>query len=118
MTDYEVSVRADIKVAVEHKANKDDAYEEAYLATDRIFDDYGNIKLIDITDVKVEKGEYFDFVEIEDDLRVFVSGNDHESAMSEAEAVVKEISLPVGVIVYEAEAYDYDYDYRYDGFAL
>lgn len=118
MTDYEVSVKAEFKVAVEHKASDEDAIDVAFLATDRIFDDYSNIKLIDTTDVKVEKGEYFDFVEIEDDLRVFVSGHDHESAMSEAEAVVKEVGLPVGVSLYEAEAYDYDYDYRYDGFAL
>ena len=118
MTDYEVSVRAEIKVAVEHKATDEDACEEAYLATDRIFDNYSNIKLIDTTDVEVKKGKHFDFVTIEDDLRVFVSEHDYESAMSEAEAVVKEVSLPIGVNVYEAEAYDYDYDYRYDGLAL
>lgn len=118
MTDYEVSVWVEFKVAMEHKATDEEAYEEAFLATDRLFDGYSHIKLIDTTDIKIDKAKHFDFVQIREELRVFVSEHNHERAMAEAEQIIKDISLPVGVSLYELEAYDYDYDYRYDGFAL
>lgn len=118
MTDYEISVWVELKVAMEHKATDEDAYEEAFLATDRLFDGYSRIKLIDTTDIKIDRAKFFDYVAIKEDVRVFVSNHNHEKAMAEAVEVIKDISLPVGVIINAVEAYDYDYDYRYDGLAL
>ena len=117
MKDYAVKTVAYFKVAMEHKPTKSDVEDEAYMATDRMFDKESGFKVIDskMTGYKDEK--HLTIADVEFWLWVYVNAHNDELAMEEAEKSLSEIKYPVGVSLYEKEAYEVWNDYRYEGLA-
>lgn len=105
---YYVKVTAIYKVRMEHSDDDDKQIDFAYLATDRIFDNNSdvNVEAVNVEYIETENGS--DIATVEAELTVSVVEHDYEDAFSEAENVVREEELPVGVSLYNAEAYDYE----------
>ncbi len=104
---YEVSVAAYFKVGMS-RMNHESAINEAYQATDRIFDNKSDITVIssNVTGVKCMK--FFDVAEVRVVLSVKnIRAHDYEKAYKDAESVIESVDLPAGVKLYEAQAYEY-----------
>lgn len=108
--EFDVNTVAYYDVAMAKKKNMDEIEDEAFMAVDHIFDKERNVKVIrsDIEEVKREK--YFDYVQIKFELLINVVEHTHTDARIEAEDVVRQCPVPVGVKLYECEAYDSERD--------
>lgn len=105
---FEVYAVAYYHVVMDHKS-KDDAEDEAYLATDTIFDNDTGIKVLDTKVTKVERQKYFDIAEVKMELRIDLTAFDVDDAFRDAEDMIRGMDLPVGVSLYDCEAYNHDW---------
>lgn len=103
---FEVYVAAYFHVAMEHKS-KDDAEDEALMATDKIFDDNSDVTVVKSEVTKIERHKYFDIAEVKMELLIELTAFEYGEAWGDAEIMVRETDLPVGVSLYDCEAYDY-----------
>ena len=92
------------RVLLEHKHTKNEAIEEAEMATDHIFDDT-DIEMYEELVEKVEQGKHFDTVTLRCDLRMDVTAHDVDDAYGEVVGMVREIQLPPCVKLEEVEPY-------------
>ena len=108
--DFDVNTVAYYDVAVAKKETQDEAEDFAFMAVDHIFDKESSVKVIreDIEEVSREK--YFDYVQIKFELLINVTTHTHADARIEAEDIVRQCPVPVGVKLYECEAYDSERD--------
>lgn len=106
--EYEVSLYAYFKVAMEKRTNKDEIDEESFAATCSLYENESYVNVVDNQLMEVTQEKYFTIADVGLDLRIKVVAHNYESAYAEAEKIAKGIRLPVGVSFYECEAYDYE----------
>lgn len=109
---FDVSVYAYYKVAIAKIEDKDDIEDQAFLATDRLFDNWSEIEVVDTQVMEINQdNKYFTVVDVGLELRVTVTAQDHDDAYCEAEGLVREnTDLPGGVAFFECEAFDSERD--------
>ena len=105
---FYVTVYSYYKVAMAKTDNKDDIEDNAFLATDRIFDNWSEVKVVDTEVEEINQdNKYFTVADVGIELRVRVTAHDVDDAFCEAEGLVREnTDLPGGVAFFECEAID------------
>ena len=107
---YDFEVKAYAYFKVEHKQDRDEADTEAYLSVNKLYDNRNHIEVQEVNVTKIVRQKFFDFAEVKIGLKVAVTAHDYEAAYKEAEREIRNISLPVGVGLYEVDTYDYEWN--------
>lgn len=108
--DFTVEAYVYCKVAMEHKRTKDEAETEAYLATDKLFDNMPEVTVEDVSVTGLKKERYFDIAEVKIGVKADVVAHNYEAAYRDAESAIRNVSLPVGVTIYEVDTYGFESD--------
>ncbi len=109
---FDVTVYAYFKVAIAKTEDKDEIEDQAFLATDRIFDHVSEVTVLDTEVQEISQdNKYFTVLDVGMELKVTVTAHDHDDAYGEAEGFVEEnMDLPGGVAFFECEAIDSERD--------
>ena len=109
---HDVSVYAYYKVAMAKTTDECEIEDQAFLATDRLFEHFSEVKVINTEVQEVhQEDKYFTVADVGLELRVRVTAHDYEEAYEEAEGLIREnMDLPGGVAFFECEAFDYEVD--------
>ena len=106
---YTVFAFAYFKVIMEHKLDKEEAENEAYLATDRIFDGDEFVRVHSTEVTSIEKQKHIDVAEVKMDLRIDVAAFDYDDAYEKARTEVEDATLPFGVSFDDFDPCDSEY---------
>ena len=109
---FYVTVYSYYKVAIAKTEDKDEIEDQAFLATDRIFDNWSEVTVIDTEVEEINQdNKYFTVADVGMELKVTVSAHDADDAFGEAEGLVREnTDLPGGVAFFVCEAIDCERD--------
>lgn len=105
--DYEVSMKANYRVAMAIRRNREDIEEEGFDAVKDLFREE-DADVIDVWMTDHKQDEHFTFAEMCFDLRIRVRAEDYDEACEEASGVCESVDLPVGVAYIDCEIADAD----------